>query len=262
MAWNAWKVVGGSKLLLFPMVGLAVGGASIGYASYAVSRSWTGRALGVDFDRAGGVCQVVSSVGGVTAAGAFLAVRLTNYRPLPFREILQRMENELVTNSAPTSKVTHAVSSDGTVIRSARNTVRTPPPAPSGSFQSWLQLVRQRSNLLMRAARIPIRFHAINVLAGAAVAGAATSMSQRVACGRTGTANEAGKSLMRRSASGWQSMLNPPPPTLTSSTPSSSAPKPKPAANAPSRSSSTKAPSTAVTLEVVADDHSAKRNKQ
>lgn len=47
--------------------------------------------------------------------------------------------------------------------------------------------------LFLRAARVPARFHAVNVVGGAMLMGAVTSLSQRVVCGRTGSAGEVGK---------------------------------------------------------------------
>jgi hypothetical protein len=39
---------------------------------------------------------------------------------------------------------------------------------------------------------VPTRFYAINILGGALLAGAVTSLAQRLVCGRTGHENEVG----------------------------------------------------------------------
>jgi hypothetical protein len=38
MAFQLWKLVGGSKLLLLPFTGLVIGGTGVCYGTYRVSR--------------------------------------------------------------------------------------------------------------------------------------------------------------------------------------------------------------------------------
>jgi len=189
MAWNLWKVVGGSKLLLLPFSGLVLGGAGAFYGTYRVSRSWTGTTLGVDFEEAGSICQPVSSVAGLSAAGGFLLARHSNYRPLPFSEILLRMEREL---HAANKTVTKSVSREGVILSTKSSQLQKAPPAEA-TLASWGHAMRFRLRLFLRAARVPARFYLINIFAGAALAGAVTSIAQRAVCGRTGTPEEVGK---------------------------------------------------------------------
>lgn len=191
MAFNLFKLVGGSKLLVLPAVGLVVGGTGVCYGTYRVSRAWTGSALGTDFEEAGTLCQVVSTIAGGGAAGGFLFARHSNYRPLPFRTILERMHADLA--NAPPASVTRAVSSGGTVIHTSTQLVN-PRPIPTSAVpvQTWLHDMRVRTTLFLRAARVPARFYTVNILGTALLAGSVTSVAQRFVCGKTGHSDEVG----------------------------------------------------------------------
>jgi hypothetical protein len=135
------------------------------------------------------ICQAVSTIAGVGAAGGFLLARHSNYRPLPFSEILLRMEREL---HAANKTVTRSVGKDGVVISTTTSQlVKRPPKADT--MAGWVHDMRFRTRLFLRAARVPARFYFINVFCSAVILGAVTSVAQRVVCGRTGSDSEVGK---------------------------------------------------------------------
>jgi hypothetical protein len=140
---------------------------------------------------------VVSTAGAVGLTGGFLLARHSNYRPLPFRDVLAQMEKELHLRN---QTVTRTVSRDGkTILSSAAQQLDPRPPASAPAVQGWLHAMRTRTTLLLHAARVPARFYAVNVLGGAIIAGCATSVAQRVVCGRTGHPSELGRSLVTKS---------------------------------------------------------------
>ena len=84
--------------------------------------------------------------------------------------------------------MTRTVTAGGEVLHT---TLERRNPRPS-SYSGWVHDIQTRTQLLLRAARVPARFWMVNVVGGAAIAGSVTSFAQRFVCGKTGSGREVG----------------------------------------------------------------------
>ena len=135
----------GSRLLWVPV--LAVGGIVTGavYTSYTTARWSSGSLLSVDYDRASSTCQWTASAVAAPTVVGFFAYRHYKHEPPQLHTVLP--------TGLPPISVTSTVSS-----------------RIADSLRAYLPTVR---------------FYSVNVIAGSIIMGVATSVAQRIICGKT-----------------------------------------------------------------------------